>query len=194
MALSPVGGTVFAGLSERVLGLLIKSISLVSILKNCCKFKFKQKPPDMKQTINRKPDCSIYPGEYVPFLSEKDIKEAINLTDKKDIVQPAVNITEQHHSYKVEVVIPGVKRDELLIYAKGNILSICAVNNEKINSTLRGQQVQEFSYKWFDRHVLLPEDADSTFISAEYRSGIVVLHIPKATRAVNNSHTRIIVY
>ncbi len=148
----------------------------------------------MKQTINRTPDCSIYPGEYVPLLNEKDIKEAIKLTDKKDIIHPAVNITEQSRSYKIEVVIPGVKRDELLIYAKGNILSICAVNNEKINSTLKDQQVQEFSYKWFDRHILLPEDADSAFISAEYRSGIVVLHIPKAARPVNNLHTRIIVY
>ena len=148
----------------------------------------------MKQTTNRKPDYSIYPGEYVPLLSEKDIKDAIKFSDKKDIVHPAVNITEQPSSYKVEVVVPGVKRDELLMYTKGNILSICAVNNEKINSTLRDQQVQEFSYKWFDRHVLLPEDADSTFISAEYRSGIIVVHIPKSKRPVNNLHTRIIVY
>lgn len=148
----------------------------------------------MKQTIKRQPDYSIYPGEYVPFLNEKEVKDAIKLTDKSDIVHPAVNITERSQEYKVEVVVPGVKRDELLIYAKGNILSICAVNNDKINSTLRNQQVMEFSFKWFDRHVLLPEDADSTFISAEYRSGIVVLHIPKSNRPVNNPHTRIIVY
>lgn len=148
----------------------------------------------MKQTINRKPDSSIYPGEYVPLLSESDIKEAMKFTDKKDIVHPAVNITEESRSYKIEVVIPGVKRDELLIYAKGNILSICAVNNDRINDTLKKQQVQEFSFKWFDRHVLLPEDADSTFISAEYRSGILILHIPKATRPIDNVHTRIIVY
>ncbi len=152
------------------------------------------KPPDMKQSINRKPDCSIYPGEYVPFLNEKEVKEQINRTDKRDIIHPAVNITEQTGSYKIEVVIPGVERDELLIYANGNILSICAVNNEKINSTLRNLQVQEFSYKWFDRHMLLPEDADSTFISAEYRLGILVIHIPKSGRPVKNPHTRIIVY
>ncbi len=148
----------------------------------------------MKQLSPRKPDCSIYPGEYVPFLSEKEVTEAINRIDRKDIIQPAVNITEQTGAYKIEVVIPGVEREELLIYANGNILSICAVNSEKINSTLRNLQVQEFSYKWFDRHILLPENADSTFISAEYRSGIVVLHIPKAANAVKNMHTRIIVY
>ncbi len=148
----------------------------------------------MKQLSPREPDCSIYPGEYVPFLNEKEVKEAINRTDKRDIIQPAVNITEQPNSYKIEVVIPGVKRDELLLYAKGNILSICAVNNEKINSTLRNLQVQEFSYKWFDRHILLPENADSTFISAQYKSGILTVHLPKASRPINNPHTRIIVY
>ena len=148
----------------------------------------------MQHTIHHKPDYSIYPGEYVPLLNEKEIKEAIKCSDRKDIDHPAVNITDQNRSYKIEVVIPGVKRDELLIYAKGNILSICAVNNDKMNSSLKKKQVEEFSYKWFDRHLLLPEDADSTFISAEYRSGIVVLHIPKATRPVDNVHTRIIVY
>lgn len=148
----------------------------------------------MQSTIHRKPDYSIYPGEYVPLLNEKEVKEAIKCSDKKDIDHPAVNITDQNRSYKIEVVIPGVKRDELLIYAKGNILSICAVNNDKLNSSLKKKQVEEFSYKWFDRHLLLPEDADSTFISAEYKSGIVVLHIPKASRPVDNAHTRIIVY
>ncbi|RNI32775.1 Hsp20/alpha crystallin family protein [Hanamia caeni] len=148
----------------------------------------------MQHTIYRKPDYSIYPGEYVPLLNEKEIKEAIKCSDRKDIDHPAVNITDQNRSYKIEVVIPGVKRDELLIYVKGNILSICAVNNDKMNSSLKKKQVEEFSYKWFDRHLLLPEDADSTFISAEYKSGIVVLHIPKASRPVNNAHTRIIVY
>ena len=148
----------------------------------------------MQPTTHRKPDYSIYPGEYVPLLDEKEIKEAIKSKDKKDIVHPAVNIMEESHSYKVEVIIPGIKRDQLLIYANGNILSICAVNNEKINSNLQDKQGQEYSYKWFDRHVLLPEDADSTFISAEYRSGIVALRIPKATRPVTNAHSRIIVY
>jgi len=130
----------------------------------------------------------------VPLLNEKEIKEAIKCSDRKDIDHPAVNITDQNRSYKIEVVIPGVKRDELLIYVNGNILSICAVNNDKMNSSLKKKQVEEFSYKWFDRHLLLPEDADSTFISAEYKSGIVVLHIPKASRPVDNAHTRIIVY
>jgi HSP20 family molecular chaperone IbpA len=148
----------------------------------------------MKQLSIQKPDCSIYPGEYVPFLNENEVKEAINRTNKKDIIHPAVNITEHTNSYKIEVVIPGVKRDELLLYSNGTILSICAVNNKKVNSTLRSLQVQEFSYKWFDRHILLPEDADSTFISAQYRSGILTIHFPKASSPTNNPHTRIIVY
>lgn len=148
----------------------------------------------MKQSFNRKADCSIYPGEYVPFLNEKEVKEAINRIDKRDIIQPAVNITEQTESYKIEVLIPGVEREDLLIYVNGNILSICAVNSEKINSSLRQQQVQEFNYRWFNRHILMPEDADTTFISAEYRSGIVVLHIPKGAKPISNPHTRIIVY
>lgn len=148
----------------------------------------------MKNLKFREPDSSIYPGEYVPFLNETDVKEEINQKDKKDVIHPAVNITERTDYYKVEVSIPGVKREELLIYAKGNVLSICAVHTDKINSSLRIRQLHEFNYKWFDRHILLPDNADTTFISAEYKSGILKLRIPKAAQPLVNMHSRIIVY
>ena len=148
----------------------------------------------MKNIKFREPDSSIYPGEYVPFLNETEVKEEINQTDKKDIIHPAVNITERSDYYKIEVAIPGVKREELLIYAKENILSICAIHTDKINASLRINQLHEFNCKWFNRHILLPEDADTTFISAEYKSGILNLRIPKAPQPLINLHSRIIVY
>lgn len=139
-------------------------------------------------------DSSVYPGEYVPFLNEIDAKEEIKQTDKKDINHPAVNITEQSDFYKIEVAIPGVKREELLIYAKENVLSLCAIHTNKINASFKNRQLHEFNYGWFDRHILLPENADTTFISAEYKSGILKLRIPKATLPLKNLHSRIIVY
>ena len=148
----------------------------------------------MKNLKFREPDSSIYPGEYVPFLNETQVKEEIKQTDKKDVIHPAVNITERSDFYKIEVAIPGVKREELLIYAKENILSICAVHTDKINASLRINQLHEFNCKWFNRHILLPQDADTAFISAEYKSGILKLRIPKAPQPLINMDSRIIVY
>lgn len=150
--------------------------------------------PAVKHLKVRVPDSSIYPGEYVPFLNETDAKEEINQTDKKDLNHPAVNITEQSDLYKIEAAIPGLKREELLIYTKGNVLSICAIQTDKINASLRYQQLHEFNYKKFNRHILLPENADTTFISAEYKSGILKLRIPKAKLPLKNLHSRIVVY
>ncbi|MEO8819577.1 MAG: Hsp20/alpha crystallin family protein [Ginsengibacter sp.] len=139
-------------------------------------------------------DSSIYPGEYVPIRNETDVKEEINQTDRKNINHPAVNIIEQSDLYKIEVAIPGVKREELLIYTKENVLSVCAIHSDKRNASSKNRQLHEFNYSWFDRHISIPENADTTFISAEYKSGILKIRIPKATLPLKNLHSRVIVY
>jgi HSP20 family protein len=73
---------------------------------------------------------SIYPVEYVPLLKEEEVKKELKKTHAGDRVRPSVNIAESPDSFKVEVAMPGMKREELLIHANENILPICAVHKE----------------------------------------------------------------
>ena len=150
------------------------------------------------QTMNpfhsHQQDHCIYPGEFVPLRNEQEVMDDLNHLQKNDIIQPQVNLTDLFDSVKVEIAIPGVTRDELMIHTHKNILSVCVVHNKKGSEEHGNVQLQEFNCICFDRHIPLPENSNTEFISAEYRSGILHLHIPKTKHPGRNLHNRIVVY
>ncbi len=71
----------------------------------------------MKSDILYSPDCSIYPGDYMPLLRAEEIEEELKLSHEGEALFPPVNITELADSFKVEVAIPGVRREDFLLHA-----------------------------------------------------------------------------
>jgi HSP20 family molecular chaperone IbpA len=55
-------------------------------------------------------------------------------------------------------------------------------------------QLHEFDNRPIKRQVYLPTNADTEFISAEYKEGIVYLHLPKSQQHPVLSIQRIAVY
>lgn len=94
----------------------------------------------------------------------------------------------------MEMAIPGVSRDCFFIQADGNILSVRVVHKDTPYPDSEHFQMHEFTYDCFDRQVILPENSDTEFVSAEYQSGILRLHIPKIKNPGKAHHTNIAVY
>ena len=139
-------------------------------------------------------DCSIYPGDYVPLLKAEEIEEELRHSHEGQALFPPVNITELADSFKVEVAIPGVRREDFLLHANENILFVRVLHKEYVLEGSERFQLHEFNYQCFDRPVVLPDNADAEFISAEYKAGILRLLIPKRNQPAKNRHTRIVVY
>ena len=148
----------------------------------------------MKSDILYSPDCSIYPGDYMPLLRAEEIEEELKLSHEGEALFPPVNITELADSFKVEVAIPGVRREDFLLHAKENVLFVRVLHKEYVVEGSERFQLHEFNYQCFDRQVVLPDNADAEFISAEYKAGILRLYIPKSDQPAKNRHTRIVVY
>jgi HSP20 family protein len=148
----------------------------------------------MKNDILYDSDCLVYPGVFVPLLKEEELMEELKKSKKTETGHPPVNVTEMIDSFKVEVSIPGVKREDFLILADKNILSVCAVHKDNVLHEGERFQQHEFSHGFCDRHIILPDSADSEFISAEYAAGILSLHVPKTKEPSKSQHTRIVVY
>jgi len=144
----------------------------------------------MKKESN---DC-IYPGGFTPLLREEEVREELKRMCKGESPFPPVNVTELSNSFKVEVAIPGVKRENFLVYADDNILSVCVFNKQAPHHTEEAFKMHEFNYDCFERHITLPKNAEAEFVSAVYRSGILSMHIPKSDHPSKNQHTRIVVY
>jgi HSP20 family protein len=148
----------------------------------------------MKKDILYDTGGLIYPGGYVPLLSEEEVESALKNSPKDETVFPLVNVTELANLYKIELAVPGVKREEFLIKAEGNTLSVIAVHKDFGLHEKESIQLHEFNNEYFKRHIILPDNADSDFISAEYCAGILCIYVPKAKQSAQNPHTIIAVY
>lgn len=139
-------------------------------------------------------NCSVYPGEFVPLLNEEQVKAHFSLPREKENVQAPVNLMETEVAYKIEFALPGFKKEELLILADDNILTIYGIHQEIQSSIFGRSRLNEFQYDYFERHIALPEDVDVEFVAATYELGVLSVYIPKTTSPVKNLHQIIVVY
>lgn len=146
------------------------------------------------RVVSDNAECSIYPGDYVPLLTEKEISEEIVRMKQDEIGSPSVNITESGDCYRVEIALPGVDRESFLVYAEKNVLSIYAVQHHQKAGDPEKFSRHEFSCNCFERHIELPGDADTAFVSAEYKEGVLRIFVPKTPEQSIVQHTRIVVY
>ncbi len=139
-------------------------------------------------------DCKVYPGQFIPSINLYKIKNKIAHHTSSIIKKPKVNMAESNELIKVEMSIPGVRREDFYIVVEDNKLSVFVDHNESQDKSSETYKLKEFEYKRYIRHLALPEHADIPFISAEYHDGILKLVIPK-TKANQLKHNhKIIVY
>ena len=136
----------------------------------------------------------IYPGAYVPLLNEAELKKEVKRSFKVQSKLPPVNFTELTDSYIIELSIPGLCREDFLIHADENILSVCVCHKSCKKQHMADLTMQSFNYGLFDQHIVLPLNAETAFLSAEYSKGTLRFHIPKNNKPVKSLHTKIAVY
>ncbi len=135
---------------------------------------------------------SPYPGEYLPMPQAEDLLKHIKKHQEHTGEIPIVNIKEYEDHYQMEADIPGVSRDNIFLDAGKNILSVIVM--EIPGDKTPGDVLPEFENRLAMRHVQLPANADTEFVSAEYRHGLLCVHIPKCKGKARAKRKRIIVY
>ena len=134
----------------------------------------------------------IYPGIFVPSCDKHMISNSFKNSNAA-IRKPMVNIIDKGNIVCVEMIIPGVKREEFFIEGKNNILNVSVYHNETVEEA-RKFSTREFDCCKFQREIILPEKADLSFVSATYDSGILKIQVPKSDNLINNFTSRIAVY
>ncbi len=138
---------------------------------------------------------SIYPGEYVSLYKESDFSKILKYTSRNKASSLPVNINESGNTYKIELAIPGVERENLFLKACGNVLSVSVIHNSGEPHKPKKFRLHEFAFdSCFSREIVLPDNADPVFISAKYKSGILQLHISKSKHPLKRVSTNIAVY
>lgn len=138
--------------------------------------------------------CSVYPGLYVPnIIAEKTISKQDHKVSKK-INTPFINFLECIDSYKMEIALPGIKRENLFLKTNEFTFSISVLSSDNNKSEFVKINIHEFDISNITREMTLPKDADTEFMNAEFHDGILYIHIPKSNKMIRNKLHDIIVY
>ena len=97
---------------------------------------------------------------------------------------PAVNIIEKETVYKIELAVPGMRKDHFEIEMEEGILSISANQDEEKTSEKGKFTRREFSYNSFRRSFTIPESVDPAKIDANYTEGVLFISLPKRKEAL----------
>ena len=91
---------------------------------------------------------------------------------------PLVDITEDDHEYLFKAELPEMKKDDVKVTVENGILSISGERKAEKEEQKRKFHRIERSYGTFRRSFTLPEDADSKKVTAEFRDGVLKVHLP----------------
>lgn len=96
---------------------------------------------------------------------------------------PAVDITEDEKEWQVKTDLPEVKKEDVKVTVENGVLTITGERKfEKEEKTKKYHRVER-SYGNFLRSFTLPDDADGSKVSAEFKDGVLKVCLPKNEKA-----------
>ena len=96
---------------------------------------------------------------------------------------PGIDISQDEHEYLLKADLPEMKKDDVRITVEDGILSVSGERKGQKEDRNKKFHRIERSFGNFRRSFTLPEDADSTKVTAEFRDGVLKVHLPTTTKA-----------
>ena len=114
-----------------------------------------------------------------PVRKNGEKKEAMTVAEWA----PLVDITEDDKEYLIKAELPEVKKEDIKLMAHDDVLTI--TGERKYEKEEKGKKYHrvERAYGSFERSFTLPEDADEGKIAAEFKDGVLKVHLPKSEKA-----------
>src|SRR6476660_7897849 len=91
---------------------------------------------------------------------------------------PEVDISEDDHGYLLKADLPEMKKDDVRVTVEDGVLSVSGERKTEKEDLKKKFHRIERCFGTFRRSFTLPEDADSTKVTAEFRDGVLKVHLP----------------
>ena len=93
---------------------------------------------------------------------------------------PAVDISEDEVEYHIKADLPEVKKDDVKVTFEHGMLTISGERKfEKVEDDNKKYHRIERSYGQYTRSFRLPETVDAENLTAEFKDGVLSIHLPK---------------
>jgi HSP20 family protein len=96
---------------------------------------------------------------------------------------PLVDITEDDKEYLIKAELPDIKKEDVRLTVENEALAMSG--ERKFEKEEKGKKYHriERAYGSFVRRFSLPEDADGGKVTADYKDGMLHVHLPKSQKA-----------
>jgi HSP20 family protein len=118
-------------------------------------------------------------GRRVPLLEGGGEGEEFTVTRWA----PRVDIAEDDKEYVINAELPGITKDDVKVSVENGVLSISGERKSEKEEKGKKYHRIEQTYGSFMRSFTLPEGSSGEKISAEFRDGILKVHVPKDEKA-----------
>jgi len=97
----------------------------------------------------------------------------------KDLNVPPVNIQENSDAFQVDVVAPGLQKQDFKINVNEGLLTISYEKASNEETKAEKLHRQEYTFKSFKRTFTLDDKINAEAIAAKYENGILQITLPK---------------
>lgn len=106
-------------------------------------------------------------------------KEALTVTQWS----PLVDITEDEKEYLIKAELPDLKKEDVRLTVENDVLTVSG--ERKFEKEEKGKKYHriERAYGSFVRSFSLSEDADGRNVTANFKDGVLQVHLPKSVKA-----------
>jgi len=131
---------------------------------------------DMGDRLNR-----VFGGFGRPGLARapETGREALTVPDWA----PMVDITETDDEYLIKAEIPEVKREDVKVSVENGVLTMQGERKQEKEEKGKKFHRMERYYGSFLRTFTVPDNVDETKVRAEFKDGLLNVHLPKTEKA-----------
>jgi HSP20 family protein len=114
-----------------------------------------------------------------PMMRRGNGKESITLPEWT----PLADITEDDMEYVIKAELPELKKEDVKVTVENGVLTISGERKFEKEEKKKKYHRVERGYGSFVRTFALPEDADADRVKAQFKQGILEVHLPKNEKA-----------
>jgi HSP20 family protein len=114
-----------------------------------------------------------------PTIRPYGTEEALTVAD----FMPPVDIYETEKEYLIKLDLPELSKEEVKVFVEDGVLSIQGERKKEKEEKGKKFLRIERSYGTFLRTFTVPPDADETKFDAEFKEGLLKVHLPKSEKA-----------
>jgi len=122
-----------------------------------------------------------------PFREMEDMFKRFSMDSSSGMFQRGfgnIDVMETETAHVVKVDLPGMKKDDIKIQVdEDNVLTVSGERQRTDEKKEANYQVTERHFGKFSRSFQLPEDVKMQGITADMKSGVLSISIPKNTEA-----------